>query len=49
MAVYFERILLQILFIVATAAFTFLLSTILKSSMISTSVSIVIIITFTIF
>lgn len=41
--------LLQTLFIIAAAAFAFLLSTILKSSMVSTSVSIVIIIAFTIF
>jgi ABC-2 type transport system permease protein len=42
-------LLIQILFIAAAASFAFLLSTVLKSSMVSVSISIVVIIVFTIF
>lgn len=44
-----KAFLLQILFIIAAASFAFMLSTVLKSSMISISVSIVGVIVFTIF
>jgi ABC-2 type transport system permease protein len=44
-----QMFLLQILFIIASAAFAFLLSTIVKSSMVSMAINIVLIIAFTMF